>query len=417
MMKRLLLALLFLSALARAGTTTLTGTIKDAQGNPLNGKLAMWLPVPAQDPNTNTGIMPTPVYFRLVNGVVTGGAPLYDVLTINPSGLYYVARAYDQAGNLQFYGNYVVTGASFNLGQAVPTSVTTSNISYLSPGFTNGNNTWTGTNTFTLGAIFQVSGSGCSKSLQLQNVDVAPTNPNKYFRVNQSTGALEIMSNGCGLIASLTDAGALTIPGTITASLGAVIGGGAPLTCNTSNCSGTSMQLTLPQLNGVIVSGTPSAGQALVATSPTAASWSSVAIPIQQHYSTTTIVNSTIGAGPTTVFSIAVTMPSSGCPCRIEAAWWAYLAVSNSGQDVAYVTDGTNSWAAAETATPGSASGFGFSAAGTSPTTYANSATPTITLKGGSSHAGSTTYSTSPAGITVTGSPASALVLDVIPSN
>lgn len=121
------------AVLAQASTVTLTGTLKDEQGSPINGTLYLSLPVPAQDQTSGVAVAPIPVSFRLVNGVITGGAPLYDVANLQPAGLYYVARAYDNSGNLQFYGNYVISGPSpFNLGAAVPTSVTTSNISYSS---------------------------------------------------------------------------------------------------------------------------------------------------------------------------------------------------------------------------------------------------------------------------------------------
>lgn len=142
-----LLAILLLSAAAFASTTTLTGTIKDSQGNGISGTLVMTLPVPAQDQTTNVAVAPGPTFFRLANGVITGGAKLYDVLTLQPAALYYQARAYDTAGNLVFYGNYSVSGASFNLGAAVPTTITTSNISYAGVGFTNLNNVWTGIQT------------------------------------------------------------------------------------------------------------------------------------------------------------------------------------------------------------------------------------------------------------------------------
>jgi hypothetical protein len=135
-------------------TSTLTGTITDSSGSPLNGTLVMRLPVPAQYTPTNIAVAPTPVTFRVLNGAITGGLPLYDVAALQPSNLYYIARGYDQTGSLQFYGNYVVTGATFNLGAATPTSITTSNISYLSPAFLGGNNTWTGTNVYNGATIF-----------------------------------------------------------------------------------------------------------------------------------------------------------------------------------------------------------------------------------------------------------------------
>jgi len=146
-----------LSCLALAQTTsTLTGTITDSSGNPLNGTLIMRLPVPAQYTPTNKAVAPTPVTYNVLNGAIQGGSilPLYDVNALQPANLFYIARAYDQTGALQFYGNFVVTGATFNLGAATPTSVTTSNISYLTPASLSGNNTWTGINTWSNSSIF-----------------------------------------------------------------------------------------------------------------------------------------------------------------------------------------------------------------------------------------------------------------------
>lgn len=158
----ILLVNLFLVQAALAATVSLTGTINDITGNGVSGTLYLSLPAPAQDPSTGVAIAPGWVAYRLVNGAITGSAKVYDVSTINPSGLYYIARAYDTAGNLVFSGNYNIVGpGSFNLGTAVPTSVTTSNISYLAPATTNGNNTFTGLNshsgleTFTGGVNLQ----------------------------------------------------------------------------------------------------------------------------------------------------------------------------------------------------------------------------------------------------------------------
>lgn len=134
-----------------ATTSTLTGTIVDAQGNAIKGTiLTMQLPVPAQDTATNTAITNSPVQYRLVNGVIQSGPPLYDVNGLQPLNLYYTAKVYDSAGNyVATLGNYVVTGASFNLGAAVPTSITTSNVSFITPVSATANNTLTGNNNFT----------------------------------------------------------------------------------------------------------------------------------------------------------------------------------------------------------------------------------------------------------------------------
>lgn len=150
----LTLLLLFWPQMASASKTTLTGTINDAQGDGINGYLVMWLPVPAQDTTSNVAVSNEPVYFTLLNGAITGGAQLYDTANLQPAGLYYIARAYDVTGNVVFAGNYVVTGGTFNLGAATPTSVTTSNISYLTPAFANGNNSFSGVNTFSNTSTF-----------------------------------------------------------------------------------------------------------------------------------------------------------------------------------------------------------------------------------------------------------------------
>lgn len=135
---------------AHTSTTTLTGTIRDAQGNPLNGQIVLQLPVPATDITTGTAVANTPVAYRIVNGSILSGSsvPLFDVANLQPQNLYYSARVYDSSGTLVFAGNYAVTGTSYNLGAAIPTNVTTSNISYVSPAVTNASNVFCCTQTF-----------------------------------------------------------------------------------------------------------------------------------------------------------------------------------------------------------------------------------------------------------------------------
>lgn len=140
-----------------ASTSTITGTIQDEQGNPLNGYVTMQLPVPAQDTATNTHVAPVPVRYNIVNGVIQSGPPLYDVAGLQPQNLYYITKFYDSAGQLVSSGNYIVTGASFNLGAATPTNITTNNVSYISPVSLSASNTWTGTQTFSQPIVSSVS--------------------------------------------------------------------------------------------------------------------------------------------------------------------------------------------------------------------------------------------------------------------
>lgn len=140
-------------------------------------------------------------------------------------------------------------------------------------------------------------------------------------------------------------------------------------------------------------------------------------VAILAQSTTTSLDNTSIPNSNTTVIHKAVTMPSSGCPCRVIASWWLYLSVGGSGQDVAYVSDGTAGFAGSETATAGSASGFGFGGSGGSTITYANNANVTFNLIMAGSHSGSTTVSTTQLGTSITGAPASSLNLLVLSSN
>lgn len=167
----------------------------------------------------------------------------------------------------------------------------------------------------------------------------------------------------------------------------------------------------------VTVSGTPTNGQVLTATSGTAATWSTPNNAILSHNTQTTFSNTAIGNANTTVFSKAVTMPAVGCPCRAVAYWWTMATTGTAGVVDAYVSDGTNGFAGYETANTGSfSSGWGFNGAGSSPVTYANSAPITFTLIMATTDSGGVTLRGT-AGSAITGMPTAQLVIDIVPSN
>lgn len=189
--------------------------------------------------------------------------------------------------------------------------------------------------------------------------------------------------------------------------------GDAPLTASTLSGS------TSIGWNGITISGTCATNNVLVASSSSTVGCSSfVPASILSHFTTTSLTSSSFGNSNTTIFTQAVTMPSGGCPCRASVAWWMYLAVTGSGQDVAYVSDGLgHGFAGAETATPGSASGFGLNGAGYSPVTYANGANVTFTLVAAGSHSGSTSVSSTQLGTGISGSPGASLDISIYGSN
>ena len=86
----------------------------------------------------------------------------------------------------------------------------------------------------------------------------------------------------------------------------------------------------------------------------------------------------------TTLATQAVTMPSSGCPCRAQVQFSIGIQTASAGGFSAAVTDGTNTFAAGQTYAAGSVGGnaqVGITGAGWSHITYANNAVVTFTLK------------------------------------
>jgi hypothetical protein len=81
----------------------------------------------------------------------------------------------------------------------------------------------------------------------------------------------------------------------------------------------------------------------------------------------------------TTYLTKAVTMPTSGCPCRVLASYGAYLGIGAAGVEVAWIFDGTNIFASSQSSVTGVASNFGLNGSAFSTVTYANSAVVTFT--------------------------------------
>jgi hypothetical protein len=115
---------------------------------------------------------------------------------------------------------------------------------------------------------------------------------------------------------------------------------------------------------------------------------------LAQSNTTCTLCPVTISNSLTTVISKAITFPSSGCPCRVYASYSLYMTTGASGTDGALVSDGTDNWAVGNNNTTGSVGAgatYGLAGSGYSPSTYANGASKTFTVKSANSHAGNAT--------------------------
>ena len=105
----------------------------------------------------------------------------------------------------------------------------------------------------------------------------------------------------------------------------------------------------------------------------------SSAVPVQVFGHTTLASDISLATStPTTVLTTTVTMPTSGCPCRIQAAYGVYASTNNQTWNT-WVGDGTNFWAAAQTTGAGTNT-TGLNSTAFSNVTYANSAVVTLTL-------------------------------------
>ena len=194
-------------------------------------------------------------------------------------------------------------------------------------------------------------------------------------------------------------------------------GAGGAVAFQTNGVNNTSQSI-LNMVNGTNVTITnPSGGNVNVAASGGAA-----ALPaILARYDVDLGSSVPLPNSNTPIMAQAITMPASGCPCRVIAHWNLYMNTNNSGADAAYVSDGTNGFAGSLTTTTGSSAAYGFVGSGTTTVTYANSSGPTtFTLIGAGTHSGGSTCTINPTAspaLAITGLPKSHMNLLVVSSN
>jgi hypothetical protein len=135
--------------------------------------------------------------------------------------------------------------------------------------------------------------------------------------------------------------------------------------------------------NGVTLTGTPSAGQAVIATSSSAASWGSPTTVVIGNFSRATRITdvSITPSIPIGIIAVSSTAPSVGCPCRAIASYSLMYTLSNQQLNSSWVTDGTNVFATFDTGiNAANLTSMGMANTAPSPVTYANSTTKTFTL-------------------------------------
>jgi hypothetical protein len=135
MKNQIRLLAVFVLLVSVASATDLTGTIKDPRspGNPFAGTVRLSLSYSgARQISTNTSIVPSPVDIRVINGSLSPSpVGIIGNDDISPSRTSYYAQYFNTAGVEVLRTNYYISGTTYDLGSAVPTPVTTSNISFM----------------------------------------------------------------------------------------------------------------------------------------------------------------------------------------------------------------------------------------------------------------------------------------------
>lgn len=126
-MKKLAILISLFLAAAVARATTVSGTI-NVNGVPFNGYLSYQLITQGIDGSVELPI-PSP-QLPIKNGSFGSlTIPGNDVIT-GPSGTFYLITYYDAYKKPIVRSAYVITGSTFDLGQAVPTPITIANVNY-----------------------------------------------------------------------------------------------------------------------------------------------------------------------------------------------------------------------------------------------------------------------------------------------
>lgn len=114
--------MLILGICAPAGATNLTGTFKNPDGSPVNGKIIFLLSQPARLNDQSAQIVPMVKIFSVTSGALEAGAFVYGNDVLVPGGTYYLVRLVDNNNNLLFEQKWSISGVNLNLGTLTPTT-------------------------------------------------------------------------------------------------------------------------------------------------------------------------------------------------------------------------------------------------------------------------------------------------------
>ncbi len=139
---RIALILMSFSLVAEAGVVPVIGQFRGVDGSRIQGNLKFTLSYPATDTCSNNVVAPMVSTFRINNGALQGGAAVVPNDCLAPANTFYLVQLFSSAGALIRQNNFYVStpvspATQFDISSAVPTTLTSSNISFATIGATN----------------------------------------------------------------------------------------------------------------------------------------------------------------------------------------------------------------------------------------------------------------------------------------
>jgi len=109
----------------------ITGIIRTAAGNLFNGIVRFFLSYGVTHHlETNQLVLAEAVAFPVNNGSLPTGARITPNDVLHPANTAYVAQYVNRSGDIVAQNVFYISGDSFDIGSAIPTPLTTSNISF-----------------------------------------------------------------------------------------------------------------------------------------------------------------------------------------------------------------------------------------------------------------------------------------------
>lgn len=133
-MRKLTAVILFLLCSPALANVSLSGSVKDAQGNALTVDGTIWFTV-SQNANINVGggcggpgqvATGIPIIFSMTAGTIAGGANIVGNDCLTPVTTYYKETVFSNSGSILVQRNVTITGASADIG-TLPPAVSPSN--------------------------------------------------------------------------------------------------------------------------------------------------------------------------------------------------------------------------------------------------------------------------------------------------